>query len=148
MGSRTLCFLALANEDEVLMVAFNSLNLFFELLRDVEAFVTTEPPSDIADRLPALIIESSAPVQVKNVEHPGSGALVSVTLNAVAGTDEQAWELIDSAYTRLWESKHKVTRWGWVVRCEDVEAPFLVRSEQTAQNLYQYTCALQCVIRK
>lgn len=128
--------------------AFNVLNLLYELMRDQQCFVTTQPPSDIADRLPALIISSDAPVKVANFERPGAGAVVQAVFTAVAETDEVAFGLADSAYSAMWDKRHVLTRWGWVPSIREVQAPALVVSEQTADNLYQYQFVLDLVIRK
>lgn len=128
--------------------SFNTLNLFYDLLKDQDAFVTTSPPSDIATRLPALIIEASAPLMVQNHRNPGHGAVATVTISAIAEDDEVAFALADSAYSALWESKNRVTKWGWVSRLVEVQGPFLSSSELAAGHLFQYTAAVQCFMRK
>lgn len=130
------------------MMAINSLSLLYELLESANGFVTTEPPANIADNLPALILEGSAPTKVTNYENPGRGATVTYTLTALAETDEEAWGLIDSAYTLLWESRNKPTHYGWVPYLDEIAAPHLVASTQTAQKIFQYTAVVRAVIRK
>lgn len=128
--------------------SFNVLGLVYELLKDQKAFVTSQPPADLARRLPALIIGSDAPQMVQNYRSPGSGAKVQVVLTAVSGEDEGAFALIDSAYSAMWDRKHKTTRWGWVSYIEEVQAPALVVSDQAAGHLFQYQSVLNLIIRK
>lgn len=128
--------------------AFNVLGLLYELLKDVGGFVTTEPPSDIADRLPALIVEASAPVKVANFERPGAGLTVSFAVTALAESDEEAFALIDEAYTALWERRNVPTKWGWVPYLAETQAPALVASPQAADQVFQYSCSFDCVMRK
>lgn len=128
--------------------AFNTLGLLYELLKDQPAFVTTEPPADITNRLPALIIEADAPAAVSNLIRPGAAANVSFTITALAENDQESFSLCNRAYSALWDSRHEVTRWGWVTHLSEVQAPFLVASAQSAQGIFPYACALDAVIRK
>lgn len=128
--------------------SFNVLGLVYELLKDQKAFVTSQPTADLAQRLPALIISSDAPQKVRNYRHPGAGAKVQVVLTAVSENDRGAFALIDSAYSAMWDRKHETTRWGWVSWIEEVQAPALVVSDQTAGHLFQYQCVLNLIIRK
>lgn len=128
--------------------AFNTLGLLYALLEDQSAFVTTQPPADIANRLPALVIEASAPIMVTNRSTPGAAAEVAFTLTALSEEDTLAFELCDSAYSSIWDSLQKVTRWGWITHLEETKAPFLMDSPQAADDVYQYMCALEAIIRK
>lgn len=128
--------------------AFNTLGLLYELLKDQALFVTTEPPSDISYRLPALIISAGTPQKVTNFERPGAGATVSFTLTALAEDDEEAFDLCDSAYSAMWDRRNEVTKFGWIPYLMEVQAPMLVSSTQTADGVFQYTCVFSCVMRK
>lgn len=128
--------------------AFNILGLLYELLKDQAVFVTTDPPSDLADRLPALIIEASSPVKVANLDRPGAGITVSFTITALSEDDEEAFNVCDAAYSALWDKKHMPTRWGWIPYLRETQAPILVQSTRQADRLFQYSCSFTCVMRK
>lgn len=128
--------------------AFNSLGLIYDLLKDLDAFITYQPPSDIAQRLPALIIESAPPVKITNYSEAGSGALATITLTALTDDFDSSFELCNAAYSKLWDKRHMVTKWGWVAGLKDVQAPFLNASEQVADHIVQFNCAVEVVIRK
>lgn len=128
--------------------AINVLSLLHSLLAKTPAFVTTEPPADIAKRLPALIVESSAHAPVQNLARPGAAGQATVALNALASTDAEAFALIDQAYTALWDAVNRPTPYGWITHLRDIQPPMLVSSDASAQGIFQYSCLFQAIIRK
>lgn len=127
---------------------FSPLALLYALLKDQPAFVTTEPPSDLGKRLPALVIEVLAPRTVGNAPAPGLGAKTTVTVNALASDDQVARELAEGAYRSLWGSRNRVTENGWIVGLKELQAPFLVTSEKAAPHVFQYSFAAEITIRQ
>lgn len=139
-------------------LAFNTLSLFYALLRDIGAFVTTAPPTDLISRVPALVIQTAPPSSVSNAPAPGKGAVVTATFFAIAKTDAEAFDLADRAYSKLWDSLHAITKFGWITRLEDLQAPYLItpagyrQGSQSASSgpshAFQYSFTLRAVLRK
>ena len=136
--------------------SIDSLALVYELLKGLDAFVTVEPPADLAKRLPAIVVEASAPGTIANHGSPAHGALCTVTLTALSKNRAEASALCDTAYQRLFDSRGVQTEYGWINRVTNIQLPHLgVRGGNqsggvatAADGVYQFRAAVNLTLRR
>lgn len=131
------------------MKTIDTLGLIEHHLQGVSGALFFQAPTDLLRRLPALIVEQSAPTHFsENLDNPSLSAVATVTLNALAERRVDAQQLCADAFSRLFDSVHEVTEFGWVSRCMEVQQPHLVQHKYEASRLFQYTAAVQVVFRQ
>lgn len=131
------------------MNTIDTLGLIEHHLQGIGGALFFQAPTDLLRRLPALIVEQSAPTHFsENLDNPAISAVATVTLNALAERRVDAQQLCADAFSRLFDSVHEVTELGWVSRCMEVQQPHLVQHKYEASRLFQYTAAVQVVFRQ
>lgn len=131
------------------MKTIDTLGLIEHHLKGIGGALFFQAPTDLLRRLPALIVEQSAPTHFSdNLDNPSLSAVATVTLNALAERRVDAQQLCADAFSRLFDSVHEVTELGWVSRCMEVQQPHLVQHKYEASRLFQYTAAVQVVFRQ
>lgn len=131
------------------MKTIDTLGLIEYHLQGISGALFFQAPTDLLRRLPALIVEQSAPTHFSdNLDNPSLSAVATVTLNALAERRVDAQQLCADAFSRLFDSVHEVTELGWVSRCMEVQQPHLVQHKYEASRLFQYTAAVQVVFRQ
>lgn len=131
------------------MKTIDTLGLIEHHLQGLSGALFFQAPTDLLRRLPALIVEQSAPTHFSdNLDNPSLSAVATVTLNALAERRVDAQQLCADAFSRLFDSVHEVTEFGWVSRCREVQQPHLVHHKYEASRLFQYTAAVQVVFRQ
>lgn len=131
------------------MNTIDTLGLIEHHLQGLSGALFFQAPTDLLRRLPALIVEQSAPTHFsENLDNPAISAVATVTLNALAERRVDAQQLCADAFSRLFDGVHEVTELGWVSRCMEVQQPHLVQHKYEASRLFQYTAAVQVVFRQ
>lgn len=131
------------------MKTIDTLGLIEHHLQGLSGALFFQAPTDLLRRLPALIVEQSAPTHFSdNLDNPSISAVATVTLNALAERRVDAQQLCADAFSRLFDGVHEVTELGWVSRCTEVQQPHLVQHKYEASRLFQYTAAVQVVFRQ
>ncbi|UQN30656.1 hypothetical protein [Brachybacterium kimchii] len=111
--------------------------------------VETEPPTDLRDHLPLVIVDCSPATGIAN-GRPETGATFTLTLHTAATERAAAKELCDDVYGglyRLWRAG-TTTDHGWLSHLSDRQQPARATTPPTGTTgLYAYTAALAVTAR-
>lgn len=131
------------------MKPIDTLTVLEHLLQPLEAPFFFQAPSNLLERLPALLVEQSPPSHFSsNIPNPYLSAKAVISLNALAPRRTQAMELASQAFSLIHDSVHQLTGAGWVTRSTPVTLPHLVAHDYQASPLFQYSAALELIFRQ
>lgn len=130
------------------MKTIDTLGIIEHHLKDLSSTLYFQPPTDLLNHLPALIVEQSPPTHFSNnVPNPALSAKATISISALATRRKEALAACSEAFGRLFDSVHEVTELGWISRCTETQQPHLSAHQYEASTLFQYSAAVQVIFR-